>query len=756
VRSPVDPLAPATRLALVLCAIGLVAHQGLRAGWFIDDAAIGFAYARNLAEGHGLVPWPGGERIEAFSHPTWILLLAGAYCLGLDGFTLAEPLGMLCGVLLVPIVHDLARRARPAHRGPGALVAPFLLAVSGPFAIWSASGLENAWFALLLTASVHRAVVEAEHGGPPWSGLGFLLVAWTRPEGILYGVVAGALRTRDSPRSSLGFWAILLGGSAVLEAARIAYFAWPLPNSWYAKRVPVDAWLDPAGRGWAQLEQYASRSWQGFALPLYAIGVAGVRGPRARVALAAVGLIAVLYAFPGPLRLQRAVGWPVLPDPPASFEVVRLLIVCASGAALPLAAVGRPGEAARLRIATMVAAGLGFWLGAGGDWMGGFRFASFTAPLACVWLALGIGELADLVQRWRSGGPGWGPEATWVGAGLAGIALVPGTNLTRDHRTANFDVTTAMVEHRVRHVRDVGARLRWEGPVVVADMDVGGYLWFAPDVEVLDLVGLVDVPVARHHRAGPRFLHPYVFERRRPDLVHLHGPDWGWAVDTRLMEHPDWAATYVQLRPYPDVPGVPHDPHPGLWLRRERLFGPDPDPAFAWPLAPGWTLEAVPVRDAPRRSAGDTVGWSLPLRRAEGAGPLAVALWGPDGTAPIATWSTDDALLDPEDWPADEVSRTHVWWPSPRAPAPAGRVGISVEGGPRWWFDTTLAPDVHVASGSAQKPTAEVVDGWLAAAREAESQGDRVAAHRLYERVVHEQPWRSWARRGAERTRTGR
>ncbi|MEO0605955.1 MAG: hypothetical protein AAF211_31290, partial [Myxococcota bacterium] len=130
------------RLALVFCAVAVIVHQAFRGDWFIDDAAIGFAYARNLAEGHGLVPWPGGERIEAYSHPSWVAILAFAHLLGLDGFTVAKPLGMACGVALVPLVHDLARRARPGRNPVGALLAPALLAASGPFAIWAASGLE--------------------------------------------------------------------------------------------------------------------------------------------------------------------------------------------------------------------------------------------------------------------------------------------------------------------------------------------------------------------------------------------------------------------------------------------------------------------------------------------------------------------------------------------------------------------------------------------------------------------------------------
>ena len=33
-------------------------------------------YAKNLAEGHGLVWNPGGERVEGYYNPLWVLLMA--------------------------------------------------------------------------------------------------------------------------------------------------------------------------------------------------------------------------------------------------------------------------------------------------------------------------------------------------------------------------------------------------------------------------------------------------------------------------------------------------------------------------------------------------------------------------------------------------------------------------------------------------------------------------------------------------------
>ena len=58
--------------------------------FFIEDSAISFAYARNLVDGHGLVTYPGGERVEGYSNPTWTFLIALFYAMGVPVWTSAK------------------------------------------------------------------------------------------------------------------------------------------------------------------------------------------------------------------------------------------------------------------------------------------------------------------------------------------------------------------------------------------------------------------------------------------------------------------------------------------------------------------------------------------------------------------------------------------------------------------------------------------------------------------------------------------
>src|SRR5215210_2302443 len=47
-----------------------------------DDSMISMRYGRNLAEGHGLVWNPGGERVEGFTNLLWTLWMALVHLLG--------------------------------------------------------------------------------------------------------------------------------------------------------------------------------------------------------------------------------------------------------------------------------------------------------------------------------------------------------------------------------------------------------------------------------------------------------------------------------------------------------------------------------------------------------------------------------------------------------------------------------------------------------------------------------------------------
>ena len=80
--------------------------------FFIEDAGISFAYARNAAMGEGFVGYPGGERVEGFSNPLWTFTLSALYFFGLDPWTSSKILGAVFGSLALCSVYGISRRMK--------------------------------------------------------------------------------------------------------------------------------------------------------------------------------------------------------------------------------------------------------------------------------------------------------------------------------------------------------------------------------------------------------------------------------------------------------------------------------------------------------------------------------------------------------------------------------------------------------------------------------------------------------------------
>ena len=65
-----------------------------------DDAMISMTYARSLANGDGLVWYPGAERIEGFSNPLWVGFMALLHLLPIPQRLMGLPV-MIAGGLFV-------------------------------------------------------------------------------------------------------------------------------------------------------------------------------------------------------------------------------------------------------------------------------------------------------------------------------------------------------------------------------------------------------------------------------------------------------------------------------------------------------------------------------------------------------------------------------------------------------------------------------------------------------------------------------
>ncbi|MEQ1504542.1 MAG: hypothetical protein ABMB14_20050, partial [Myxococcota bacterium] len=359
------------RIALAALVVLAAAMQLPSWGWEVEDAGIDLAYARSLASGLGLVAQAGAERVEGFSNPSWVGLLAVGDWLGFEPFALTRWLGLALGCAAVPAVYA-AMRSLDEDWPVASLGAATAIALYAPHAIWAQSGLENALFTVLLAVACARVVnaSDVDVGGP----LAFLALAWTRPEGVMYAVIgAGAAiasaRTWSSAARRSTVWvAAFVVPFLGAELVRVLYFGQELPATFYAKLgTPTFRPADPASRGWTQLVAFLRQTGTAAVVPLAVVGAFGAGGWRWVAGVVALVLVGI--------SLVTASPWPVA------------VVI----AAIPVLSIGR-----RLPIgiaAALVLVGCAFQVGTDGDWMRGYRWMSLVAVPGAMLVGAGLGEL---------------------------------------------------------------------------------------------------------------------------------------------------------------------------------------------------------------------------------------------------------------------------------------------------------------------------------------------------------------------------
>jgi hypothetical protein len=506
-----------TRGTVILAlAIGVFCvHAAWLGDWLIDDAGISFAYARNLAAGHGLVSQPGLAPLEGFSNPLWTLLLSGLFAARL--FVIPWSVKAL-SVLLVATSFVMMARASKDHRtAPGVAALPvLLLALNTSFVVWTVSGLENPLLVLLVVASAwltmkaDTPVHVARHDLLAGAVAG--LLALTRPDAIVYAgaypMVLGLTRPRTwralVPRlARYALAAGLLGGG--YELFRWAYFGDLVPNTFHAKVQPFllafapDRILDLA------------RSAAGRTTPL---------------------VVALLVGASVLLLRRRDAG----------LKPVTLTLY--------------------LALATLV-----YWL-MPPDWMGEYRFA--TAFFVFFYWVLGesLATLSVSLARWPAPARGLAPAVA--------LLVLTETLHVQAARSGDFARNPTVPFARVSEFGRAYDRLAaaaWAASPSLLAPDLGGTLFEARHLRIYDLAGLCDRTIARTLMTNSAAFHDYIFDSARPTFIHVHGSWSGWA---ELHKDARFLRDYVPLHEVWDAPTearheVGDEPWAADYVRRDAL-----------------------------------------------------------------------------------------------------------------------------------------------------------------------------------------
>jgi hypothetical protein len=508
----------------VLAVVLLIALGASLGSWIVDDAGISLSYARTLGSGHGLIAQPGAERVEGFSDPLWVLLLALAQALGmLDGVWAPKILGAAAAGGALFWLHRRTARETSLLLATCAACAVALQPTVG---IWTFSGLETGFYVgaiVALVAATHRWL--STRSGALWLGLAAAACALTRPDGALFATVAGLVvlagvvhrRPIRRPLRDLAMFALGCLPVLVYQAFRVSYYG---------------DWLPLTARAKGGLS----------ASTIFDVVRAAPEAIRRLldITTAYAGLLSgwllVLAAFLVFTIVRRDEPTQESPSTPTIFGPLSIYTVSA--------------------VATYLLLPI--------DWMGEYRFATPALFLLPFWLAFAGARWAGASPRRRERLAAC--AVVFVGVEL--LAVAPRWLAFRARPTVPLSVA---VERYAVPLTDLSHRLGIPRASVLLP-DVGGVFW-ASDLKVYDLGMLTDRRITETLTANRPAFHDYVFEVARPDWIHTH--DW-WTGHAALPTDPRFARDYVPVFVYLDpvlrarrgmeVPS-------GTWLRRERLAG---------------------------------------------------------------------------------------------------------------------------------------------------------------------------------------
>ena len=243
----VNPLLGFTLILLSLIAYAGNTYRVYLQRW--DDAYITFRFADHLANGQGLVWNIGGDRVEGFTSPLHVLLLAAGTRAGLDPWWSSLWISVTCVLFAAAILLLLVwKQAGTIHPLVAILVGIYL--IDPATAIHTTSGLETQLFIAVLFGALLLSVSFIS--SPRYSvslGLGAIifLSVLTRPEAVLYGIglyvalAINCLSLMEAGRVKESL--IKLGSSVALVAVlgviyatwKLEYFGYLLPNPFYVK-----------------------------------------------------------------------------------------------------------------------------------------------------------------------------------------------------------------------------------------------------------------------------------------------------------------------------------------------------------------------------------------------------------------------------------------------------------------------------------------------------------------------------------------
>lgn len=238
-----------------------------------DDAMISMRYAHNLAEGHGLVWNPGGERVEGFSNPLWVLIMALAHLIAIPYPHTSLAIKLLALLLMAANLFAVRKLASLFTQNAFfQLLAVFFAAFYFPLNNWALLGMEVSLIVLLVNLALINAIQNLQNNQTsrlPYLLLGLATLVRVDAAVILLALCLGLMfADRQRLRFHLQWTAISLalfiGGQTLF---RLFYFGELVPTTAVLKLSGISSILRASLGLRAFLDFVVLSNWVLFLLP---------------------------------------------------------------------------------------------------------------------------------------------------------------------------------------------------------------------------------------------------------------------------------------------------------------------------------------------------------------------------------------------------------------------------------------------------------------------------------------------------------
>ena len=491
-------------------------HSLFFTDWLVDDAGITYVYARNWAEGYGLVSQPGAIPIEGYSNFSWVVILAIFMKAGMfHPYWIPKLLALgLSGGSFYLLEKGLKRDLNLGS--VEILFALSLIAINSSYVAMANCGLENSLYTFLGVLLWERISKGGQSSNTPILAWGMLiaLLGLTRPEGLLFGAML-LLPLLNKQSNIVKMVSLTFAGFVMVYGSyllfRINYFGEWLPAPFYIKGSSLGEDLFSISK-WHHLFR-------------------SVSGPLGGILFVAMTGLSVYLIW--------TKAWKASMTPLALI----FLLSCLVFVILPYD---------------------GLW------W---YRYATpflvffypFFIVLVHQWLQKTYWEKLSQLPKWKKAG-----ALIFLLATLA-MSIYTTRRLVRNP-VVPFSQVAA---HYGKAFNQLADSLDWEtGSVLLPD--VGGTLYYSR-LKVHDLAGLTDAAMCKLYRYYPEKLHDYVFDTIQPDIIQVHGM---WALETRFDLDERFQRDYVGWKAGMDTLVLDANGDSllsGTFVRRERISGSLPD-----------------------------------------------------------------------------------------------------------------------------------------------------------------------------------